>query len=251
MLLPNIIPNIRTMVDKIDKSDKQLFLRDISAFELMEPVHLRSLSELVSIKLFQRDEVLWLQGQQVTFFTVVYQGRFRSVRRTSTGSEKLLSTLTRGRHFGLAEMITGRESSVTIIADEASTILAIGQKPLRQMLLRDADICYRLMQTMARTIFNLTNELERASFETVPIRLARLLLKNHNLSIDNEFSSHSASRDGYQASHEELATKLGVSRETISRTLAEFRKKGLIRTQYRKIKVVDAEGLTDIMEVTS
>ena len=68
-------------------------------------------------------------------------------------------------------MITSSDSAVTIMADAPTTILTIDHRTLKEVLLGHADICYRLMQTMARSIFSLTSELERASFQTVQQRL--------------------------------------------------------------------------------
>ena len=48
--------------------------------------------------------------------------------------------------------------------------------------------------------------------------------------------------------HGDLAVQMGVSRETVSRVLGEFRKKGYIETGYRKIVVRDRDGLMGYVE---
>jgi len=225
----------------------EAFLRDIWAFKRLEPEQVHSLVRLVRVRKLAAEEVLWLQGQNVTHFTIVFNGRLRTVRRSSSGAEKKLSTLGRGRHFGLAEMITGVRSTVTLIADMPSTILVIDRKSLRNKLLSDVEICYRLMQTMAHAIFDLTGELERASFENVHTRLARLLLKkyHHNSSPQNGLSED---RCKISLTHEELAVLLGVSRETVSRVISDFRRRGLIKTAYRSITIINTDGLKRYIE---
>ncbi|MBN1764556.1 MAG: Crp/Fnr family transcriptional regulator [Sedimentisphaerales bacterium] len=229
----------------IDESTIQRFLQEIPAFELLEEHHLRALASLVAVRKLKAEESLWMQGQQITHFIIVYEGRLRSVRRSSSGGEKLLSTLTPGLHFGLAEMITKALSTLTIIAEKDSTILVIDRKSLRKLLLSNSVICYHLMQTMARAIFYLTRELERASFENVHTRLARLLLKG---SAKGEISTRKQTDKTYSASHEEIAVKLGITRETVSRTLADFRRDGLIETSYREITILDRPGLMEYVE---
>ena len=227
-----------------DKSRLEEFLRHSWAFELMKPEQLRELADMMTMRRVKKGEILWLQGQEIPYFLVVYSGRLKSVRRTSSGSEKLVSFLGRGHHFGLAEMITGATSALTLVSDEESVILRMDYKLLKNKLLSDVEICFRLMQTMARAIFRLTRELERASFETVQTRLARLLLRRDSLRrVPLGMISESA-----RASHEELAVQIGVSRETVSRVLSEFKSKGLIETGYRKIKVVDRESLMEYVE---
>ena len=232
------------MVENITKAEIDRFLSNFGPFELLEPQQIKVLARLVTPRRLGSNEILWLQGQQVTHFTIVYAGALRSVRRTAAGAEKLVSTLRSGQHFGLAEMITGATSAVTIIASRDSTLLSMGRGALRRELLSNAEISYRLMQTMARAIFSLTRELERASFENVPTRLARLLLKK----VSPGRGPVGGSRGPRQLSHSDLALQVGVSRETVSRVLAGFKKKGLIETGYRSITVLNADGLMEYIE---
>ncbi|MBN2377960.1 MAG: Crp/Fnr family transcriptional regulator [Sedimentisphaerales bacterium] len=216
------------------------FLHNIWAFEMLEPDQLGLLAKIIKPRNLGRDEILWLQGQRVTYFTVVYNGNLRSVRRSSSGAEKLVSVLPRGHHFGLAEMITGATSAVTIIANKPSLVLTMDHKLLKKRLLSSADICYRLMQTMARAIFSLTRELERASFENVPTRLSRLLLRKSTSPLGSPLPQ--------SITHADLALQIGISRETVSRVLAEFKKKKLIETGYRSITVLNRDGLMNYIE---
>ena len=232
------------MAPHIDKAEIERFLHRIWAFELLEPNQFQVLAELVRPHKLAKGELLWLQGQLVSHFSIVYSGKLRLVRRGSAGSAKQVSVLLAGHHFGLAEMITGARSALTISADQPSIILSIDGESLRTKLLSNASICYRLMQTMARAIFRLTGELERTSFETVPRRLARLLLGGRPIGgIGGREKSPPK-----QLSHWELAVQIGTTRETVSRTLGHFRRQGLIKTGYRSIRILDREGLLVYLE---
>jgi len=228
----------------IDSGEISRFLSRISVFELLEPDHLDMLARLVMPRQLAAGQIIWLQGQNVTHFTILFSGQLRSVRRSSSGSEKLVSILTPGHHFGLAEMITGATSAVTVIAEERSIILTMNHKALRRILRSHNEIGYRFMQTMARAIFELTRELERASFENIHTRLARLLLEGP--ACRPPAVCHVPLTG--QISHQQLAVRLGVSRETISRVLGDFKAKGLIKTGYRSISVLNRDGLMEYVE---
>jgi len=43
--------------------------------------------------------------------------------------------------------------------------------------------------------------------------------------------------------HQEMANLIGSTRETVSLTLSQFKRKGLIRTDGRKVIIADREGL--------
>ncbi len=232
----------------IDRQDIIPFLNRIWAFRQMESEHIEHLAAMIRVRYMTDDQVLWLQGQTVEFFCMVYEGKIRSLRMGQGGQEKLLNVLERGWHFGLAEMITGEKSTVTLRADGEAVLLTLDQQTLRRELLSNAEICYRLMRTMARAIFHLTNELERASFEHVSTRLARLLLRQEAMVYGSVGTGKDKGEKHRSCSHEELAALMGVSRETVSRTLSVFRKQGLIETAYRKIKIIDRQGLASYLE---
>jgi CRP/FNR family transcriptional regulator len=49
--------------------------------------------------------------------------------------------------------------------------------------------------------------------------------------------------DVVHATHQELADMLGTWRETISKTLQEFRRRGLVASSRRQLVLLDKEGL--------
>ncbi len=241
------------MSDIINRKDITSFLANTRVFELLDSEHIDALVQKIRVRNLRPEQIVWLQGQQITSFLVVFKGQLRSVRRNISGSEKLVSIFDPGYHFGLAEMVTGASSSVTLVSSTSSTILTIDLNSLQKILLDNSVICYRIMQTMARHIFALTREIERASFENVHTRLARLLLQyklhyNKKLLTNTTYHHKKPVFDVYNVTHEQLAVELGVNRETVSRVIADFKKKGLIKTAYRSITVLDRDGLMEYVE---
>jgi len=220
------------------------FLANMNALAGLSSQHFCLLARLVHVRKMEPEEMLWRQGQKITHFNIIFEGCLRSVRLSVSGQEKLLSTLPPGYHFGLAEMITGADSSTTIIASEQATVLMLDRKTLQEQLLSHVEICYRLMQIMARAIFSLTRQLEQAAFENVHTRLARLLL--HKITGPKENMSESNFLENI--SHADLALQLGVSRETVTRVLADFKQHCLIETGYRTLRIRDIAGLMTYVE---
>ena len=51
---------------------------------------------------------------------------------------------------------------------------------------------------------------------------------------------------GLKITHQEMANLIGSTRETVSLTLSQFKRKGLIQTEGRKVILADPEGLRAI-----
>lgn len=79
------------MKELIDKLKIERFFRDIWAFELLELEHLQSLARLATVRKFQPEQILWLQGQSIPHFIVVF---IRPLRRNSARTRETVSRLT-------------------------------------------------------------------------------------------------------------------------------------------------------------
>jgi CRP-like cAMP-binding protein len=89
------------------------------------------------------------------------------------------------------------------------------------------------MQAIGQRVVEAENRLEQMAYSTIASRLAMLLLE---LGEDEP-------RDIVRITHQELADMLGTWRETISKTLQDFRRRGLVASGRRQLTLLDKEGL--------
>jgi CRP-like cAMP-binding protein len=92
---------------------------------------------------------------------------------------------------------------------------------------------FGLMQAMGKRVVEAENRLEQMAYSTIAARLAALLLE---LEGDDP-------KGIVHATHQELADMLGTWRETISKTLQDFRQRGLVASGRRQLTLLDRRGL--------
>jgi CRP-like cAMP-binding protein len=97
----------------------------------------------------------------------------------------------------------------------------------------DALFGFGLMQAMGQRVMEAENRLEQMAYSTISARLAALLLE----------LGRNDPNGVVRATHQELADMLGTWRETVSKTLQDFRRRGLIASGRRHLKLLDREGL--------
>ena len=220
-------------------------IRQIPIFRSLNARYLRLLSGLLSRREVGKGEVLYREGQSCDRFIIVLEGRFNMLKISTEGREKAVTEIRPKQHFGLAEIITGRRSNVTVEATEAGVVLMLSKEDFIRTLLDNPRMCFQLMQTMAGTIMDLTNQIQEVSFERVSVRLARLLVllgDREGAWIDDRLAI------GHRYSHQELARRLGTSRETVTRMLKRFREMDLVETEHRWLVIPDRDGLLEIIE---
>ncbi len=220
-------------------------IRQIPIFRSLNARYLRLLSGLLSKREVSKGDVLYREGQPCDRFIIVLEGRFNMLKISTEGREKAVAEIRPHQHFGLAEIITGRRSNVTVEATERGVVLTLSKDDFIRTLLDNPPMCFQLMQTMASTIMDLTNQIQEVSFERVSMRLARLLV----LLADREGTwIEGRLVISHRCSHQELARRLGASRETVTRMLKRFREMDLVETARRSLTILNRSGLLKIIE---
>lgn len=180
---------------------------------------------------FERDAMIYLQGTQAEEFYYLTSGRVKIFISSEDGLEKTLTILEPGRIFGEAAFFDGMPRVSSAKALTHSAAVSITRQSLTECIRRDPQLALNLLTYLSQTIRMLSAQVDSMAFLEAGQRLSRLLLSLADAS------------GTVRATHEDLAGLAGVSRVTVSRTLARFAKSGWIKTDYRAVKVLDSHAL--------
>jgi len=97
-----------------------------------------------------------------------------------------------------------------------------------------------LVKTLCDRRRELENTVEKLVFHDVNAKLGELLLQ---LADDYGVDDSRGTLVAVKITHQEMANLIGSTRETVSLTLSQFKRKKLIATEGRKIILTDREGL--------
>jgi CRP-like cAMP-binding protein len=121
---------------------------------------------------------------------------------------------------------------------------ALGRDDLREALANYPAVALRFMAVMSQRLRALERKLADVAFKSVPQRLAALLL---NLpQVAPEGVSRGATLAVVRYTHQQLAEMVGSYRETITKTIGEFREAGLIRVEEDSIQLTDMARLQEL-----
>lgn len=222
----------------------EIDIRWIPVFRSLSERYRALLSGLLMRREVGKGETLYREGQHCDRFIIVVAGRFNVLKTSTEGREKIVSEILPGQHFGLAEIMTGRRSAATVEALEPGVVLTLSKDDFVQTLLDNPPMCLTLMQTMAGTIMDLTDQIQEVSFERVSVRLARqlvILADREGVWTDRGLLIR------HRYSHQELARRLGTSRETVTRMLSRFKDEGLVSIEGRTLIVTDRDRLLEVI----
>ena len=176
-------------------------------------------------------QVIYLQGTAANEFYYLIKGTARSYISSPSGGERILTIHHSGDLMGEASFFDECPRVSSAIAVTDCEIVSINRQQLDQIFQTCSNLALPMLQYLARTIRLLSNHVDEATFRPANQRLARYLLAETSGDLP------------FPCTHEELGFAIGVSRVTVSRLLSDYSQRGLVRTGYRSITVIDREGL--------
>ena len=123
---------------------------------------------------------------------------------------------------------------------DASITVEIQREVLDELLRNDGVAAYKFARALIARRKDLESRVEQLIFKDVGAKLAELLL---SLGQEHGVPDERGVVVGLKITHQEMANLIGSTRETVSLTLSQFKRKGLIQTEGRRVILADQEGL--------
>jgi CRP/FNR family cyclic AMP-dependent transcriptional regulator len=201
---------------------------------------LSKLAEKVELREIRRRQVIYLPGDPGVAVYLVNGGRVKVSKVTRDGKELTLSYRVPGEIFGETCLIDGEPREEMAEAMENALVTEIERGMYDELLRTQASLGYRMTKILAQRRREIEAKIENLVFKDVNAKLAELLLR-----FADEYGVEDARGTlvALKITHQEMANLIGSTRETVSLTLAQFKKRGLIQSEGRKVIISDREGL--------
>jgi CRP/FNR family cyclic AMP-dependent transcriptional regulator len=193
----------------------------------------KAVGESMMVRSFDAGALIGEAGEMSESVFLVASGRVQLYRSTRDGRRFVIATLGPGSMFGEDSLLGGVGPDTSAVALEPCTIWTMPRQRALEISSDDAMFGFGLMQAMGHRVVEAENRLEQMAYSTIASRLASLLLE---LEGDDP-------KGVVHATHQELADMLGTWRETISKTLQDFRQRGLVASGRRQLTLLDKQGL--------
>ncbi len=217
------------------------FLRRISYFSRLTDDQLKLLLPHLRERTLAPGEFVFRQGDELDAVYFVREGQLKAVVLTPAGQEKLMHLLGPGDSFPHVSLVEGGDYPATITALAPSRLTYLRRTDLLRLASQHGDVAVQLMFEMGDRIRRLQEQLKDLSLRDLPGRVASLLLRLSRPQSDSQCTP-------IILTHAEIASMVGGSREAVTRTLADFRRRGWIGSEKGAIAVLDAESLAGFLE---
>lgn len=224
-------------------------LKDLHQVDVLKEAPLEDLKLLVEksiLRSIEEDSFFFFQGDSAEYAYILVSGRVKLVQSNPAGQQVNLRTIKAWEMFAaLGAIRPDAMYPVAAQALESSSALAIESSLLREMMKTRPYLNMGLMQLMTGYIQEMQVRYRELATEKIERRLALTLLR-----LASQIGIKSGESIELPLSQQDIAEATGSTIFTISRTLSEWEKRGLVETGRGRIVMRNPHGLVEIAEGT-
>jgi CRP-like cAMP-binding protein len=206
-------------------------------FGSLEPAERQDLLAHLGVRPAASGDVIFREGDEADGLYGVLAGRIIVTVGSASGKELTLNSFGPGSFFGEIAFLDGRGRTATALAREPSRLIFLGRTAFLPFLRRRPEAALRTIAFLCERLRRTTQLVQDTTFLDVPTRLAKQVA-----AIAQEYGTRQGAQGALtlKVSQHELAQMLGVSREIVSRQLAQWRQAGIIEIGRGRLVVHDA-----------
>jgi CRP-like cAMP-binding protein len=207
-------------------------LRVCRLFSDLPESDLAEIAASARTRVLDKDAYLFREGEAALGFYVVQRGAINVHRVNAAGREQVIHVFRAGESMAEAALASPTGYPADARALEASSVLLLPKAEFLALVKRRPELAMRMLASMSQHLRVVVGLLDDLRLKDVDTRLANWLLKR----CPRPWGDAPAVV-GLERRKRILAAELGVTAETLSRTLAAFRTRGLIAGRGQTITV--------------
>jgi CRP-like cAMP-binding protein len=219
------------------------FLYKIPIFSDLSIDTLNIILKAGSIKNYKINETILTEEQDGVAFIFIINGRVKLSRKSEEGRDVIITILYKDEFFGEMAIFDGRKKFTTVSALEDSIVFILRRVDFLDMLHEYPEISINLLGELTKRLSASEIKIKALSTKDAEGKVATLLLQ-----IADDFGQIKKGKVEIDRLplQNDLAKMAGTSRETISRTLHSFAKKGFVELDGNKLRFNQYEKFREL-----
>jgi CRP-like cAMP-binding protein len=205
---------------------------------MIKPAEMGELRKIGVVRYVEAGTLVAAAGSAATHVQVVADGELELMARLESGRTTMALVRTGGVIQDIP-MLLGKPQPFDAVATRETEMIALSRQRFGELLRSSPSLAIRWMTSIARRLDDDRRRLVVVTSKPLVAQVAYLLLDLCELD--------SSGACVVRLSHTTLANLLGARRQSVTRVMAELRRKGLVSTRYGVTVVEDAAGLQEVM----
>ncbi len=179
------------------------------------------------------------EGQQAHWLYFITRGKIKSYKTNEYGKELITHIYQSGDFFGFIPLIEDIPYQETAAVIEDATVQLIPKEDFNLLLYSTKDFSMQFIKMLANQVNEVEQNLINLAYDSVRQKVAKALL-----SLFEKYEAEGQAR--FSILREDLAAIAGTAKETVIRTLSDFKEEGLIAIIDNDIIIESDESLRNL-----
>lgn len=211
---------------KQEQEDTDVLLRDVHLFSGLSDDDLATIERHTTRKRYRKNTVIIERGDEAHTFYLVIEGRLKVFIAGEDGREIVLNDLGPGDYMGELALLGDTPRTASVVTQEDSEFLILTKQSFLKFVSDYPEITLTMMRDLAKRVADLADEVSSLALLDVYGRTVKLLNENAREEGDRLITD--------RFTHQEIANRVGSSREMVSKILKDLRVGGYISVEQKR-----------------
>jgi CRP-like cAMP-binding protein len=211
--------------------DRQV-LEKVPLFSGLSDASLAHLHQATVRKRYEKDTVLVEENDMGETLYMIITGRVKVTNIGPDGKEVILSVLGPGEFFGEMSLLDREPRSANVVTMVKTEMMLLRRQEFLNLLEGNKEILSKLLSTISGRLRHANQQIRSLALLDVLGRIARLLLDCSRKDGKKLLNGSIVFR---RPTHQEIASMVGTSRETVSRMIGDLSRDGYIKISGKDI----------------
>ncbi len=228
-------------------NEREDLIRDVPLLARLAQRDLRALASQGHIHSYRAGAVIFSEGDPGDSLHIVVEGGIRITVLSGGGVEATVALLGPGEFVGHLALLDGRPRSASAVAAAQPTrTLVVTREDFLGWLAERPRAAFALLETLSLLLRSTDEALADLAFLDLPHRLAKRLLNLAAAHPEMHVQGHGSDEVRLRITQAELASMLGVSRESVNKQLNVLANQGSVRLGRGNVTLLDPEALRSL-----
>ena len=179
-----------------------------------------------------------MEGDSPNFLYFIVSGKIKIFKTNELGKEYIIDIYKEGDFIGYSALLDNSKHKESAMAIENSEVALIPRQDFLQLLYANNEVAMKFIKLMSNNFSEAEEKLLKLAYDSARKRVAEAIIlvsKKYKVEGKNELS--------FTLNRENISALSGISPESVSRNLSDFREEGLIETSNGSIKIINLNKL--------
>jgi CRP-like cAMP-binding protein/CheY-like chemotaxis protein len=191
---------------------------------------------------YRKKDFIFKEGEYPKQVFFLNKGKIKTYKSNDDGKELIMSLYKDGDFMGFLPMLQSTTYPESAVALEDCTVSIIPQKDFFDLLHNNSSVASSFLQTLAQELVEKEEQLIELAYNSVRKRVADALVR-----LQNRYKEEGQQNFTMSILRDDLASIVGTAKETVIRTLSDFKDEGLIDIKGSKITIVEKKKLENML----